>query len=154
MAAVVPALIPAVPPQDPRMSSLSPMRRASLPLSRMPVVRDAGVVYGLATLDARGRVADRHVVLVLGWVPGLRLTAAVRQGSIVVMPDPVGRMTVAAPGHLRLPASVRAWCGLSAGDRVLLVALADQQRLVVHPPAVVDTVVAALHAAVLGGDAA
>jgi bifunctional DNA-binding transcriptional regulator/antitoxin component of YhaV-PrlF toxin-antitoxin module len=57
-------------------------------------------------------------------------------------------------GHLRLPAPVRHWCGLTPGSRVLLVAEPDESRLVIHPPTSLDEMIARHYADVLGGDAA
>ncbi|GGM67957.1 hypothetical protein GCM10011608_61480 [Micromonospora sonchi] len=47
--------------------------------------------------------------------------------------------------------AVRQWCGLTAGDRVLLAASPADGLLVVHPPAALDAMVVAVHADVLGG---
>jgi hypothetical protein len=65
-----------------------------------------------------------------------------------------GVFCMTAQGYLRLPATVRHWCGLVPGDRVLLAAEPDQGLLVVHPPAALDAMVSQFHADVLGGDAA
>ncbi|MFZ0119066.1 MAG: hypothetical protein WAL99_06380, partial [Pseudonocardiaceae bacterium] len=51
----------------------SPVTRRILPLPTVPIPRTSMVVYGLAAVDCRGRVADRAVVLALGWTPGTRL---------------------------------------------------------------------------------
>ncbi|WP_444948128.1 AbrB/MazE/SpoVT family DNA-binding domain-containing protein [Micromonospora ureilytica] len=109
------------------------------------------MVYGLAAIDTSGRIADRAVIRALGWAPGTRLH--IREGSevIVVRRDQQGVFTVSGQGHLRLPAAVRHWCGLTAGDRVLLAASPPEGLLVVHPPAALDAMVVAAHAGVLGG---
>jgi hypothetical protein len=60
---------------------------------------------------------------------------------------------VTGQGHVRLPAVVRHWSALTAGDRVLLAADAAEGLLVVHPPTAPDLMVGQLHATVLGGDA-
>ncbi|PSK62779.1 hypothetical protein B0E53_05297 [Micromonospora sp. MH33] len=52
---------------------------------------------------------------------------------------------------MRLPAVVRQWCGLTAGDRVLLAADPKAGRLVLHPPASLDAVVARVHDEAFGG---
>lgn len=57
---------------------------------------------------------------------------------------------VSRPGQIRLSAAVRRWCGLTAGDRVLLTADLDAGVLVVHPPTAVSALVADIHAAVRG----
>lgn len=63
-----------------------------------------------------------------------------------------GVLSLTRQGHLRLPAPARRWCGLGAGDRVLLAGDPDQGRLVVHPPAALDAMVGWLHGRALGGD--
>ncbi|MER5702785.1 AbrB/MazE/SpoVT family DNA-binding domain-containing protein [Micromonospora sp. NPDC002296] len=110
------------------------------------------MVYGLAALDASGRIADRTIVRALGRRSGTRLHIHEGAGLIVVREDGQGVFTVTGQGHLLLPATVRHWCGLTAGDRVLLAANPADRLLVVHPPAALDAMIFQLHAAVLGGD--
>jgi bifunctional DNA-binding transcriptional regulator/antitoxin component of YhaV-PrlF toxin-antitoxin module len=69
-----------------------------------------------------------------------------------VTATPQGVFSPTRGGHLRLPATVRRWCGLGAGDRVLLAAEPDAGLLVVHPPASLDAMVGWAHARALGGD--
>jgi hypothetical protein len=69
-----------------------------------------------------------------------------------VTADPQGVFHLTDQGHLRLPATVRHWCGLVTGDRVLLAADPTRGLLVVHPPAVLDTMIGRLHADVFGGE--
>ncbi|MEU5950091.1 AbrB/MazE/SpoVT family DNA-binding domain-containing protein [Micromonospora sp. NPDC047465] len=90
----------------------------------------------------------------MGWEPGARLD--IRQGENVVVArrDRQGVFTVTGQGHLLLPSSVRHWCGLSAGDRVLLTADPVANLLVVYPPIALDEMVAQADRAVLGGDPA
>ncbi|MEV0330545.1 hypothetical protein AB0H63_29430 [Micromonospora echinospora] len=130
------------------------MKRPPLPLARLVSRRVAGTVYGLATLDSRGRVADRTAMRALGWTPGRRLDIREHAGLIIVAADQQGVFAVTKEGHLRLPAVVRQWCGLAAGDRVFLAAVPEASRLVVHPPAALDGMIAQAHAAALGGDGA
>ncbi|MGC4903927.1 AbrB/MazE/SpoVT family DNA-binding domain-containing protein [Micromonospora echinospora] len=109
------------------------------------------MVYGLAAIDSSGRIADRTVIRALGWGPGTRLHIREGSGVIVVRSDRQGVFTVTSQGHLHLPAAVRHWCGLAAGDRVLLAASPADGLLVVHPPAALDAMVVAAHADLLGG---
>ncbi|MEH0824543.1 MULTISPECIES: hypothetical protein [unclassified Micromonospora] len=139
------SVIPAVVPSGGlkiRGDSRAAMKRPPLPLARLAPTRDSSMVYGLATLDVHGRVADRAVMTALGWAPGLRLGIRESGGLIIVDPDPRGVFRVTKEGHVRLPAVVRQWCGLTAGDRVLLAADPKARRLVLHPPASLDAVVA------------
>lgn len=108
-------------------------------------------MYGLATLDSRGRVADRVVVRALGWRPGTCLDVAVVDGLVVVSARLSGGSCVSAAGYVRLPARVRRAVGLGAADRVVLVAEPGSGRLVVYPPVVLDEVLAGYQAGVLGG---
>ncbi|MEH0930943.1 AbrB/MazE/SpoVT family DNA-binding domain-containing protein [Micromonospora sp. CPCC 205558] len=103
------------------------------------------------TLDSRGRIADGSVMKELQWTPGLRLNIRERRGLIVVSADIQGVFKVTKEGHVRLPAVVRQWCGLTAGDRVLIVAEPGSARLVVHPPAKLDEMITQTHDAVFGG---
>ena len=68
--------------------------------------------------------------------------------------DAGGAFAVTRQGHVRLPATIRHWCGLAAGDRLLLAADPALGRLVVYPPAALDRVTAALDAAALVGHGA
>ncbi|WP_247678050.1 AbrB/MazE/SpoVT family DNA-binding domain-containing protein [Micromonospora sp. C72] len=122
-----------------------------MPLPVLPSPRAGTLVYSLAAVDSSGRIADRTVIRALGWGPGTRLHIHEASGVIVVRLDRQGVFTVTGQGHLHLPAAVRHWCGLTAGDRVLLAANAADGLLVLHPPAALDAMVVAVHADVLGG---
>jgi hypothetical protein len=75
-------------------------------------------------------------------------------GLVLVRADRQGVFSVTGQGYVRLPATVRRWCGLVPGDRGLLAADPGQGLLVVHPPAAVDAMVTQFHADELGGDVA
>lgn len=126
------------------------MRRPPLPLPSLAVARSRTNVYGLVTLNSRGRIVDRLTMKVLHWTPGLRLSIREHRGLIVVAADEQGVFKVTREGHLRLPAVVRQWCGLVAGDRVLIVAEPECGRLVVHPPAKLDEMLTEAHDAAFG----
>ncbi|MEV0326976.1 AbrB/MazE/SpoVT family DNA-binding domain-containing protein [Micromonospora echinospora] len=111
-------------------------------------------MYRLASVDSSGRIRDRAIIGALGWEPGARLDIRYGAGAIVVRRDSQGVFTVTGQGHLVLPASVRHWCGLGAGERVLLTAGPAANLLVVYPPSVLDEMVAHAERAVLGGDEA
>lgn len=111
-------------------------------------------MYGLAAVDCRGRVADRAVVMALGWVPGTRLNIRESGGLLVICTDTHGVFSVTKQGHLRLPASVRHCCGLVPGDRVLLAANPQGDLLIVYPPATLDDLFAQRHAGLGDGDLA
>jgi hypothetical protein len=60
--------------------------------------------------------------------------------------------TLTGKGHVLIPAAVRHWCVVGAGDRVLLAAAPDHGVLVVHTMAALDAMVMRYHASLLGGD--
>jgi hypothetical protein len=122
-------------------------------MPRLPAVRVRSSAYGFAVLNDRGRIAARSVLGVLGWVPGTRVVVRERGGLVVVTADGGGAARLTPEGHLRVPASARRWCGLRAGSEVLLVADPAEQRLVIHPAALLDAMVTVRHAEVFGGEA-
>ncbi|MFV2104878.1 hypothetical protein, partial [Micromonospora sp. LOL_024] len=127
------------------------LRRGPLPLSPLPERRASTRVYGVAALEGSGRLRDRAVVRALGWGPGTRLDIRENGGVIVVRADAQGVFRLTGQGYLRLPASVRHWCGLTPGDRLLLAADPALGVLVVYSVAALDEFVAQSCAAVLGG---
>jgi hypothetical protein len=114
---------------------------------------DRPAVFGTATIDCNGRLAEATVIPALGWEPGTRLNIRVSGGLILLTADPAAVFRITRPGHVRLPATVRHWCDLTAGCRVLLVADPDAKRLVIHPPGALHAMIVQFHTAVLGGEA-
>jgi hypothetical protein len=110
----------------------------------------ADTVYALSAVDKSGRVADRSIVRVLGWVPGTRLDIRERAGIILASAAADGVHRIGDRGHLHLPLAVRRWCRLTPGDRVLLAADRATGVLVAHPLAVLDRLLAGARAAVTG----
>lgn len=126
--------------------------RPPLPLMALSEKRAGSAVYGLSTLGAGGRVADRVIMSALGWTPGSRLDIRVSRGLIAIFGDDRGVFRVSTQRFLHLPVAARRWCELSPGDRVLLAAYPEGGLLVVHPPAALDAVVDRVHADALGAD--
>ncbi len=124
-------VVPPVLPASGRAVALSTVAlvRGPLPLPTLTPRRTSTVVYGLAALDDRGRVADRVIMQALGWSAGLRLDIRETGGVPRVLTDPTGVYQVTSQGHLRLPVALRHRCGLQAGDRVVLAADLDAARL-------------------------
>ncbi|GAA5156527.1 hypothetical protein GCM10023321_32370 [Pseudonocardia eucalypti] len=115
----------------------------ALPLPSFALSRVGDVVYGLGSVDDRGRVSDVVCPQVMGWLPGARLSVeASAGGELVVRADAAGEFALTHRGHLRLPPAMRRWCGLSAGDRVLLAADPARDQMVLYPPAVLDRLLA------------
>ena len=126
--------------------------RRLLPAPSLTEPRARSAVYGLAVLDCNGRIADAGLLRTLGWDADTRLDIREQRGLLLVTATPQGVFSPTRGGHLRLPATVRRWCGLGAGDRVLLAAEPAAGLLVVHPPAALDAMVSWAHARALGGD--
>lgn len=146
----------ALPPRDPHRpiaSPTGPQRRRTLPVPTVPTPRTNATVYGMATLDCHGRVADHAVQRTLNWTPGQRLAIRETDGLLIIHADPHGVFRVTGQGHLRLPAQVRHCSGLITGDRVLLAANPTRGRLVIYPPAALDAMTAR-HDGSLGGEVA
>ncbi|UQS24830.1 AbrB/MazE/SpoVT family DNA-binding domain-containing protein [Amycolatopsis thermalba] len=153
--AVIKPVIPATPsPRDGHAAVGIRTARRTLPLPAMAAPRTSDVVYGMAAVDCRGRVADRTVLTALSWAPGDRLDIREAHGLLLVRRDDHGVFGVTKQGHLRLPATVRHRCGLVPGDRVLLVTDSKRGLLIVHPPAALDDLLAHRHTEVLDGDPA
>ncbi|WP_103337250.1 hypothetical protein [Amycolatopsis sp. CA-126428] len=108
--------------------------------------------YGLARIDASGRVADRSIVKTLGWRSGDRLAITVVESAVVVHRDPAGVFAVPPTPYLVLPAVVRRRAGVRAGDQLLVAVDSTCGVLVIHPLAALDTMLVGYHASLLGGD--
>jgi bifunctional DNA-binding transcriptional regulator/antitoxin component of YhaV-PrlF toxin-antitoxin module len=117
-------------------------------------VRAVDIAYVVSAVDKSGRVADRNVVRAMGWAPGTRVSIRERGGTIVVAAAADGVHRVDDRGYLLLPAAVRRWCHLAAGYRLLLAADPAAGVLVGHCFAVLDQLLADVHAAAVGGEAA
>ncbi|MET8758527.1 AbrB/MazE/SpoVT family DNA-binding domain-containing protein [Lentzea sp. NPDC004782] len=99
------------------------------------------MLYRMAAVDHRGRVADRHVTAALDWNAGTRLSIREHHGLLVATADPHGVFKPTKEGYLRLPADARRAADLSSGDRVLLTAHLDRQSITVFPPFALDQLV-------------
>jgi hypothetical protein len=148
---ITPVAFPAAHHRDGQPSPSPSSARRTLPLPVVPTRRTHTMVYGMAAVDSRGRVADQPILHALGWTPGTRLNIRETGGLLVIHPDDRGVFSVTSQGHLRLPAPVRHVCGLIPGDRVLLAAAPAHGLLIVHPPAALDDLLAPLHHGLLGG---
>jgi hypothetical protein len=109
--------------------------------------------YALSAVDKSGRLSDRGIVRAMGWAPGTRLHMRERAGLVVVCPAAEGVHCISERAFLTLPLTVRRWCRIAAGDKVLLAADRATGVLVIHPMAVLHTLLADVHAAALRGDA-
>jgi hypothetical protein len=130
--------------------------RRPLPVPALSSVSAAVVdtVYALSAVDKSGRLSDRGIVGTLGWAPGTRLHIREQAGVIVVCPAADGVHCISERAFLTLPLTVRRWWRLTPGDKVLLAADRGTGVLVIHPMAVLHTLLADVHASALRGDAA
>lgn len=77
--AVTPSLVPPVIPRSgaARHAATGPAGRGRVPLPLPSLDRASAhaldIVYAVSAVDKSGRVADRHVVRVMGWAPGTRV---------------------------------------------------------------------------------
>lgn len=124
-----------------------PLPLITVPTSRPP--RPTDVLYRMAAVDHRGRVADRHVTAALGWDTGTRLNIREHGGLLVMNADPHGLFKLTKEGYLRLPADARRVAGVTSGDRVLLAAHVDRRSVTVFPPVALDEL---LLPVLLGGE--
>jgi hypothetical protein len=151
--AVVPPVVRIGQPEAPRWNRRGALSvRPSLPLLKLSAKRVGTAVYGFCTLDARGRIADRSIMVALGWEPDERLDIRVSRGLIAVFADRRGIFRVTTQRFVHLPVAARRWCDLAAGGRVLLAAYPEGGLLLVHPPMVLDEVVARVFDAAWGAD--
>jgi bifunctional DNA-binding transcriptional regulator/antitoxin component of YhaV-PrlF toxin-antitoxin module len=148
---VVGAVVPSI--TSVRGSTAPTRPRVPLPLPPIrPTAAPSSLLFGVATIDRDGRLAEAVLIGALDWEVGTRLNIRVRSGLVLVEPDPHAVFRITRRGQVRLPVSVRDWCGLAAGHRVLLTADPAHGRLVVHPPAAVTAMVSHFHTAALGGE--
>ena len=140
---LVPALVPslALPARSDMPDSRRPGGHCPLPMTRLRGVRERSTVYGLTTVDNRGRIADQTVARALRWLPGDPLDIRVTNDLIMVVAAADGPVAVSTQGRVHLPAAARHACGIAAVDRVLLAAEPADGVLVVHPLAALDAMV-------------
>jgi len=115
----------------------------ALPLARPVRSVPQDVIYGIARVDASGRICERAVITALGWAGGDRLTLTADAGVVTARRDLGGMVTLPASGYITIPAALRHRCGLEAGDQVLLAAIPGENALAVYSLAVVDQAIRA-----------
>ncbi|MFJ5991453.1 AbrB/MazE/SpoVT family DNA-binding domain-containing protein [Lentzea sp. NPDC092896] len=136
-------IVPETAPGNARCASAriagQPLPLIAIPVSPPP--RLSNVLYSVATVDERGRVADRQMAAALNWTTATRLSIREHHGLLAVAADPHGVFKLTRQGHVRLPADARRAGRLSTGDRVLLVAHLDHKTITVFPPVALDQLV-------------
>ena len=114
-----------------------------LPLARPMRSVPQDVVYGVARIDASGRICERAIIATLGWAGGDRLTSTAEAGVVTARRDPGGMVTVPERTYLVIPAALRRRCGLEPGDRVLLAGAPADETLTAYSLAVVHEAIRA-----------
>jgi len=99
---------------------------------------DSSSHYVVTAVDVRGRLADRSGLQALAWPPGHLISIQVTPVTAIVKGCTDGPHAITRQGHLRLRSSARHALGLHAGDRVLLVAQPEYDRLVIYPIPVLE----------------
>ncbi|MCX2729480.1 hypothetical protein OOZ19_04460 [Saccharopolyspora sp. NFXS83] len=147
----IPAVIPR-PSSDGAVSGTKPARSLPVPdLTERP--GETRTLYRIASLDQRGRIAERSVIDALGWVAGQRLQfGLISESAIAVLPDPAGMFSLARRHHIPLPVTARRWCHLQTADRVLLAAAPQHGMLVIYTMSALDSMVTAFHSSAPGGE--
>jgi hypothetical protein len=100
--------------------------------------------YAVTRMDQRGRLADRSLLRLLGWLPGQQVDLRVCHGLVIVAVLSERGVAVTRQGHLRLPAVVRHACGLLSGQQILIAAEPHGEAITLYPASVVDTAFARL----------
>jgi len=131
-----------------------PEDTAGLPVARLEGKRrPARYRYFVATtVDSRGRLADRAPVKALGWTPGMSVTISVDPTTAVIVVRRSGPSAITRQGHVRLPAPVRRRCYLSAGQRLLVVAVPEHDLLLLYTAIAVEQMLSDYHLALSGGE--
>ena len=141
--------------QADRRAALDDQGPRTVPLPELaPSTGPVAQACSVASVDARGRISDRSVVRSLGWRAGQRLQIRAVAGSVLVARRDDGVFSLTSQGYLRLPATVRHWCALSPGDRVLVVAEPARDAVAVHTMPTLHALLVDVHTRMFGGETA
>lgn len=110
-----------------------------------PLPRDGSMLYRIAALDHRGRLAEQAIVHALGWEPDELLIIDVHASTIVCYREQQGNARLTKRAHIPIPTPLRRWYGLVAGDRMLLGAVPESEILIIHTMTALDQMVLAHH---------
>jgi hypothetical protein len=148
---LVPALVPDAHP--PRAERRLGGPATTPPLAQVPVEPgEASWTYAIARVDRSGRVSEQSIVDTLGWTVDDSL-------SLTTVGAGIGTYRRAATGwyhlttrrEIRIPGPMRARCGITKGDRLLLAASAVRDTLVVYTMPELDRLLSPHHEANLRG---
>lgn len=117
-----------------------------LPVSDLPELpRDGTMLYRIASVDLRGRVADSTIVQALGWSPSEPIQFGTWHGAVACNRSSTGSSALTKRAHISIPSTLRRWCGIASGDRVLLAAAPTLDVLVIYTMAALDHMVLGYH---------
>lgn len=138
------------------VEGLVPVRRPiggrvpRLPVAALSSTGTASMTYGIAAVDASGRVSERGVLRALGWRTGDRVRVWCSRNAVIVRSCVDGELAVAERGRVPIPSLLRERCAIRPGDRVLLAGSAEYGVLLVHTMSTVEAMLAQHHAACNG----
>ncbi|WP_147460106.1 hypothetical protein [Actinokineospora cianjurensis] len=102
--------------------------------------------FAISLIDPSGRLAQSALFRYLGWAPGEPLSSLLGGSCVQFVRDQAGPLSLDPRMRLPLPATTLRQCRVAAGDRVLMIAIADYSSLVVHPMANLAHMVRTFHA--------
>lgn len=111
---------------------------------------DGKLRYAIGRIDESGKVPAAQVLDALEWHAGDRVAVAVQRGVAIVRRDVNGPVAISKRRALIIPSAVRRACGILAPDTLLLAAAVDYDVVFVHPPSIVDAMMALYHRSVDG----
>ncbi|WP_040714160.1 AbrB/MazE/SpoVT family DNA-binding domain-containing protein [Nocardia takedensis] len=101
------------------------------------------MAIGVSIITDRARITARRMFEAMGWHAGTRI-GFWTDGRIITVDTTGGsrRRTIGPRGQIRLPAEFQQATGISAGDYLLIVALADRGVVAIVPLPVVISALA------------
>lgn len=138
-----------IPPRGPENKKVD---LRSLPTGSLSLLQNKSpVVYGLASVDDRGRIANHATIDALGWTSEDCFDMQVLHGAVVLQKYRGGPFVLARRGSVKIPAPIRHWCAINSGDQVLLAAVPEHDVLLLHPAATLDEMVLEYHTSSIDG---
>ncbi len=107
----------------------------------------------MSAVGSGGRVVDKQVFAALRWSSATRLSVRYTESpaGLLLFSSPDGDVALTAEGYFRIPYRLRRRAQLSIGNRVLLIGHRVSERLLVHTPGQLDSLLAASLRLVAGG---
>jgi hypothetical protein len=109
-------------------------------------------IYAIARVDRSGRVSEQSIIDTLGWTVDDALALdTVGSGVGAYRRAAAGWYRLTPRREIRIPAPMRARCGITKGDRLLLAASAVHDTLVIYTMPELDRLLSPHHKANLQG---